>query len=64
MVRIWKKCFFGYVNKTGRRICAFDERPIHCSDNCSYFITNRKANAICKNYVINRKEIEYGYGIN
>jgi hypothetical protein len=48
---IWCKCFFGYVGKDSMRLCAMDDKPMACKDDCPYKITRREANDICKEVI-------------
>lgn len=56
-IDVWCKCFFGFVDKENRRMCAYSDKPWDCSNVCPNFITKREANDICKQYV---KEVRCG----
>ena len=51
VIDIWCKCFFGYVGKDNRRMCAFDDEPFHCAEDCPYRLSKKEANDICKEYL-------------
>lgn len=50
-IDIWCKCFFGYVNRDSRRMCAVDDITFHCCEDCPYFLTRKEANDICLEYL-------------
>ena len=53
VIDIWCQCFFGYVGKDNRRMCAFDDKSFHCTEDCPYRLTKKEANDICKEVIKN-----------